>query len=138
MVAVRVDRRDVLVRLDDVGEDERLRMVANAAEQVLLLPGGEMVDAEDRDDEIPGAVGQRILHPGESHLDPHLAGPEDHVRARVEPGDLRVRVCLEQAPRRLSGADPEVEDGAGGNGTAFTAASCSRSNPGTSERIISR
>ena len=67
------------------------------------------MDAEHGDDQVPGPVGERILHSREPHLDPQLAGPEDHLRARVEAGDLRLGVGLEQPPRGLAGADSEVE-----------------------------
>ena len=40
---------------------------------------------------------------------PSSSRPEDHLGARVEAGDPRVRMGLEQATRRLSGADSEIE-----------------------------
>ena len=40
-------------------------------------------------DEVPGPVRQRVLHPAEAHLLPaELARVEDHLRARVDAGDL--------------------------------------------------
>ena len=47
-----------------------------------------------------GPSGQRVLHPREAHLDPQLAGAEDHLRGRVEAGDLRLGI----APRAGGGS----------------------------------
>ncbi len=55
----------------------------------------EVVDGEHRDHQVPGAVGERVLHPGQPHLLPaEPARVEDHLRARVEPGDPRLGEAL--------------------------------------------
>ena len=56
-----------------------------------------------------------------------LARLEDHLRLGVEAGDLGVRVALEQAPGRLAGAEPELEDPPGAKGIASIVASWSSS-----------
>ena len=60
-----------------------------------------------------GPVGQRVLHSRQAHLDPQLARLEHHLRLRVEPGQLRVRVARQEPSRRLAGAHPELQHPAG-------------------------
>src|SRR3954453_22046956 len=71
---------------------------------------------EHRDHEVPGAIGQRVLHAGELDVVILLAHPVDHVRVGVEPDHPGVRLGLEQEPGRLAGAHPELEDALRGEG----------------------
>ncbi len=85
-------------------------MVANAPEEVVHAVGVQLCDGEDRDHEVPRAIGQRILDAAEPEVLPaELACLEDHLRARVEPGDADVGEAVEQALGRLRGAEPELE-----------------------------
>ena len=106
----RSSERPALGDLDDVADHQRAGLLAHAAEQVPLALGVEVVDAEHGDHEIPGAVGQRVLHPSQAHLLPaELARLENHLRARVEAGDPGRRDTAPNPPVVSAVPKPELE-----------------------------
>jgi hypothetical protein len=73
-----------------------------------------MVDSEHGDDEIEGAVGQRVLEAAEAEVGGRqaLARTGEHRLACVEAGPRGVGVQGEHAQRGLARAGPELEHGA--------------------------
>ena len=98
--------------LDDVADHERPRLLAHAAEQVALRSASRWWTDEHRDRRGPrGRRGAGPRMRAEAHLIPaELARLEDHLRAGVEPGDLRRRDSAREPPGRLAGAEAELED----------------------------
>src|SRR5262245_479702 len=74
------------------------------------------MDREDGDDQVPGAVRQRILHARQLDVVVLLPQAVDHVRVRVEADHPGIGISLEQNPRRLSGPHAELQDSLRGKG----------------------
>ena len=75
-----------------------------------------MVNGEDADDQVPGAIRQRVLDSGQLHVVVDLTGAEDHVGAGVEADHPGVRIGIDQATGRLAGAHAELEHALGREG----------------------
>ncbi len=67
------------------------------------------MNCETRNDEVERPLGERILEARDAQIALEVGGGE-HRLALVDPDEPRSSVAGEDAPRRLAGADAEVED----------------------------